>query len=110
MGHGNNKITNIEIDCKKFDVVTDRIDEISRRLDHLDGDYYISLEDAFRQVREAAKDLTLRLGAVECDLYSYLNQLNEASADESSESQDKILSGEFWDEIEQNNIFLQNLK
>lgn len=110
MAQTNTKITSIEIDGKKFNMIDSRVDKISERLDHLDGDYYTSLEDAFRRVRKSIKELGLRLCGVESDLYSYLNQVVGASAGENAESQEKILSGEFWDEIEKNNMFLKNLK
>ena len=99
MAQINSKMTSIEINGNK-------IDEISRRLDHLDGDYYISIEDAFRQVRKGAEALSLRLCEVENALYKHLSEKIATNAGENSESQDKILSGEFWDEIEHNNMFL----
>lgn len=108
-------ITDIQIDGTKYQIANDitdtqtRLQELSHRLNHIDGQQYLTMEEAFKRVGDAAHNLALRLASVECDLYDYLNKLNEASASETSETSDEILSGEFWDEIQRNNMFLKNL-
>ena len=93
-----------------YKIVNDRTNEISHRLDCFNGEYYTTIEEAFERVRVTAADIAMRLSAIEHDLYSYLNSLSETNTNEKSEAQNTNSLGKFWEEIEQNNMFLQNLK
>lgn len=69
-----------------------------------------TMAEAMKSVAKAAEEAMHGVCEAMSRIYYLEDQLNAPNANAESESQDKILSGEFWDEIEKNNMFLQHLK
>ena len=112
-------ITKLCIDGKDFKIA---LPDLEKRLDKLESTiednqqiytYQHGLQtmaEAMQSVAEAAEQAMHGVCEAMARIYYLEDQLSASSASEKSENQEKILSGEFWNEIEKNNMFLQHLK
>ena len=97
-------INSIKYDDVAYDIRDSRVEEIVHRLDNADEGR--ALEQAFTHIRQSTKEMCEQIMDLQWQFQKLQDQLIEASTSETAETSNEILQGEFWREIERNNMFL----
>ena len=102
-------INSIKYDDITYSIGDTRVEEIVHRLDNADEEGR-TLEQAFVHIHASAEKMCQQIMELQWQFQKLEDQLLGASAGETTETSNEILQGEFWREIEKNNMFLQRLK
>ena len=97
-------INSIKYDDIIYDIKDSRVEDIVHRLDNADEGR--TLEQAFTHIRQSVTEMCEQIMDLQWQFRKLQDQLIEASTSETAETSNEILQGEFWREIERNNMFL----